>query len=122
MGKMAVVGSSGTKDSQRLVLSGGTVDEVADKVALFMGERGYSLESGSKTQGVYGRGSAAARAIVGPLAKRLKFNVILGQDGGNVALVVAKGMSGMGGGLIGASQEQKEFQRILSELQSSLLA
>jgi len=122
MGKIVIVRSSAAKDSQTLVFSGGTVDEIADKVALFLGARGYNLESGTKTQGVYGRGSAAGRAIVGPLAKRLKYNVTIGKEGDNVALVVAKGMSGIMGGLLGVSQEKKEFQTIISGLQSAILS
>jgi hypothetical protein len=121
MGKIVIVGSSESKGSHTLLFSGGTVDEIADKTALFMGARGYHLESGTKIQGVYGRGSAAARVFVGALVKRLKYNITIGKDGENVALVVAKGMSGMGGGLIGMSQEKKELQAVVSGLQSAII-
>jgi tetrahydromethanopterin S-methyltransferase subunit F len=122
MGKIAVVGSSATKDSQTLVFSGAMVEEIADKAALFLAARGYTLESGVKTQGVYGRGSAAGRVLLGALSKRMKYNVTVGKDGENVALVIAKGMSGISGGLWGMSQEKKELQAIVTGLQGAILS
>jgi hypothetical protein len=122
MAKIVMVGSSGTKDSQTLVFSGGMVEDIADKAALYLGSRGYHLESGTKAQGVYGRGSAAARVLLGGFAKRMKYNVTIGKEGESVALVVAKGMTGLGGGLWGASQEKKELQTIISGLQSAILS
>lgn len=122
MGKIVLVGTSETKDSHTLKFSGGTVDDIADKTALFMGARGYHLESGTKTQGVYSRGSAAARLVLGPWSKRAKFNITVGKDDAHVALVVAKGMSGMAGGLVGVSQIKKELQGIVSGLQSAILS
>jgi hypothetical protein len=122
MGKYAVVKSSETKESITLVFSGGTVDEIADKTALFLAARGYHLESGAKTQGVYVRGSAAARALVGPLSKRAKFNVTVGKDGENAAVVIAKGMSGVSGGLLGMSQMSKELGSLSAGLQSAILS
>ncbi len=122
MGNVVMVGSKTTKEAETRVFSGATVEEVADKVALFMSGRGYRLESGTKTQGVYGRGSAGAHAIVGPLTKRHKYNITVVQDGENVAVVVAKGMSGMGGGLLSARKVKKEFQGIMAGLQNSILS
>jgi len=122
LGKYAVVKLSETKESITLVFSGGTVEEVADKTALFLAARGYHLESGTKTQGIYGRGSAAARALVGALSKRAKFNVTVGQDDANVAVVIAKGMSGMSGGFLGMSQMGKELGSLSAGLQSAILS
>jgi len=122
MGKYAVVKSSETKESISLVFSGGTVEEISDKTALFLAARGYHLENGTKTQGVYSKGSAAARALVGPLSKRAKFNVTVGQDDANVAVVIAKGMSGMSGGLLGMAQMGKELGSLSAGLQSAILS
>jgi hypothetical protein len=122
MGKYAVVKSAETKESITLVFSGGTVDDIADKTALFMAARGYHLESGTKTQGVYVKGSAAARALVGALAKRAKFNVTVGHDDANVAVVVSKGITGMSGGLLGMSQMGKELGSLSAGLQSAILS
>jgi tetrahydromethanopterin S-methyltransferase subunit F len=122
MGKTVMVGSKSTKESQTLAFSGATVDQIADKVALFMSTRGYRLESGTKTQGVYGRGSAGAHAIVGPLTRRQKYNITVLPDGENVALVLAKGMTGMGGGVLSARKVKKEFEAIVSGLQETILS
>jgi len=122
MSKVVMVGSKTTKESETRSFSGATVEEIADKVALVMSSRGYRLESGSKVQGVYGRGSAAAHSMLGPIAKRQKYNITVLQDGENVALVLAKGMSGMGGGILSARKVKKEFQAILAGLQESILS
>ena len=122
MGKYAVVKASETKESITLVFSGGTVDEIADKTALFMTSRGYHLDSGSKTQGIYAKGSAAARALVGALSKRAKFNVAIGHDEPNVAVVISKAMTGMSGGFLGMAQESKELGSLSAGLQSAILS
>lgn len=122
MGKIVLVKSADAKESRTLIFSGGTVDDIADKAALFLSARGYHLESGTKAQGVYGRGSAAARVLLGGFAKRMKYNVTIAKEGESVALVVAKGMTGLGGGLWGASQEKKELQTIISGLQGAILS
>jgi len=122
MSKVVMVGSKSTKESETRIFSGATVEGIADKVALFMAGRGYRLESGTKTQGVYGRGSAGAHAIVGPLTRRQKYNITIVQEGENVAVVVARGMTGMGGGLLSARKVKKEFTAIMSGLQETILA
>ncbi len=122
MGRVVMVGSKSTKESQTLVFSGATVDAVADKVALFVAGRGYRLESGTKNQGVYGRGSAAAHAMLGPIAKRQEYNITIAQDGENVAVVFAKGMTGMGGGVLSARKVKREFQAIITGLQETILS
>ena len=122
MAEIAMVGSTEGKESRTMEFSGGSLEGIADKVALFMTERGYRLESGDKLQGVYGRGSAAWGAMLGPLVRRAKFNVTVGKKGENVAVVVAKGMSGFGGGGLGAARVKKEFQSLASSLQSHILS
>lgn len=122
MGKIVMVASEKGRESQMFEFSGTTPEEMADKVALFMARRGYRLESGDKLQGVYGRGSSAGHAILGPFVHRQKYNVTIARKGDNVALVVAKGMSGWGGGALSAKQVTKEMQEILTELQSFILS
>ena len=122
MGKIVMVGSHSTREAQQLSFSGATVEQVADKVALLMSTRGYRLESGTKFQGVYGRGSAAAHALLGPLVRRQKYNITVVQNDDNVAVVLAKGMSGMGGGLLGAAKVKREFQDLIGGIQETVLA
>lgn len=122
MADIAMVGSAETKESRTMEFSGAGLEEVAGKVALFMTERGYRLESGDKLQGVYGRGSAAWGAMLGPLVRRAKFNVTVARKGDHVAVAVSKGMSGFGGGALGAARVKKEFQALASGLQSHVLS
>lgn len=122
MGNVAMVGSTNTETSCTMEFSGASPEEIADKVALFMAERGYRLESGDKLQGVYGRGSAAWGAMLGPLVRRAKFNVTVGKKGDHVAVVVAKGMTGFGGGALTAMKLRKEYQVLVTGLQSYVLS
>jgi hypothetical protein len=122
MGQIAMVKSTSTKESQTLVFSGATVDDVADKAALYFAAQGYRLESGTKTQGVYARGSQAAHMVIGALAGLTKFNVTIGKDGDAVAVVLARGMSGAWGGLLGMSKMRKAFQELITGLQGAILS
>lgn len=122
MGQIAMVKSTSTKESQTLVFSGATVDDVAEKAALYFAAQGYRLESGTKTQGVYARGSQAAHMVIGALAGLTKFNVTIGKDGDAVAVVLARGMSGAWGGLLGMSKMRKAFQELITGLQGAILS
>ncbi len=122
MGQIAMVRSTSARESQTLVFSGASVDDVAEKAALFLAARGYHLESGTKTQGVYQRGSQAAHMLLGALSGLTKFNVTVGKDGDAVALVIARGMSGAWGGLLGKGKMDRAFQELITGLQGSILA
>jgi len=122
MSEVVMVGSESKKESEIMEFSGASVEEIADKVALFMATSGYRLETGDKVQGVYGRGSAAWHAMLGPLVRRLKCNVTVAKSEENVKVVVAKGMTGWGGGALGATRVKKELQEIVGGLQSSILS
>jgi len=122
MSEVVMVGSESKKESEIMEFSGASVEEIADKVALFMATSGYRLETGDKVQGVYGRGSAAWHAMLGPLVRRLKCNVTVAKSKENVKVVVAKGMTGWGGGALGATRVKKELQEIVGGLQSSILS
>lgn len=122
MSPIAMVKSTSTKESQTLVFSGATADDVAEKAALFLAAQGYHLDSGTKTQGVYIRGSQAAHMAFGALAGLKKFNVTVGKDGDAVALILARGMSGTWGGLLGKAKIDRAFQELITGLQGSILA
>jgi hypothetical protein len=122
MSQIAMVKSRAAKESQTLVFSGAPVDDVAEKAALFFAAQGYHLESGTKTQGVYSRGSQAAHMVLGALAGLKKFNVTIGKDGEAVAVVIARGMSGAWGGLIGMSKMRRAFQELITGLQGAILS
>ncbi|MGQ0613397.1 MAG: hypothetical protein ACT4PV_06645 [Planctomycetaceae bacterium] len=121
MGKTVIVGTTPGKDSTTLLFSGATADEIADRIAVFMTARGYRLESGDKHQAVYGKGSAVAQAFLGAFINRQKHNITVAPEDGKVAVVIARGMVGGFGGLIGVRRVKKEFQTIVEGLQSRLL-
>ena len=98
MGKYAVVKSSETKESITLVFSGGTLEEIADKTALFLAARGYHLESGTKSSR---RGCEKLMSV---------------------AVVIAKAMTGMSGGFLGMAQMGKELGSLSAGLQSAILS
>jgi hypothetical protein len=121
MGKVVMVGAAINKEAVTLEFSGASTEEIADTVALFLAGRGYRLEMGDRFQGVYGRGSALAHALLGPLVRRQRYHVTIAKHGDRVAVVLAKGMSGWGGGVFSAGALKREFQEIVSGLQSQLL-
>ena len=79
---------------------------------------GYILESGSSTDGVYGRGSAAMHSMVGGLSKRCKFKVNVAQESDKVRLTINKAMSGAMGGLLGKKKVDREVKRICLRMKS----
>jgi hypothetical protein len=123
--KVVMVGSERNNDSQTFRFEGATVDQVADRIATFMAGRGYRLESGERRQGVYGRGSAIGRAVLGPFARRHVVQVTVGSEGGGegerVAVVLARGASGWSGGVFGARSMNQELDAVASGIQQSLL-
>jgi len=88
-------------------------NELADKVYMMFVSQGYKLEEGTKLRGVYGNGSAVARALVGGFVKRNKFSVNIVQNANNgLNIIFDKAMSGFSGGVIGMSKMDKEFSRL----------
>lgn len=93
--------------------------ELADLVLARFQSRGYRLEEGTKMDGVYANGSAAARVLVGGFAKRNKFSVkIVQYQNGECTVVVDKAMSGFSGGMIGVAKMNKEFDIVQQLLQN----
>ncbi len=93
--------------------------EVSESIYnIFIAEH-YALEEGTKLDGIYGIGSAAGRILIGGLTKRNKFSVkIFTTPDGGTLIHFDKAMSGMGGGLIGVSKMNKEFNRVKLLLQN----
>jgi hypothetical protein len=117
-----MVGSERNQDSQTFRFEGASVEEIADRIATFMAARGYRLESGERRQGVYGRGSAIGRAVLGPFARRHVVQVTVGSEGERAAVVLAKGATGWSGGIAGARSMNRELDAVASGIQQSLLA
>lgn len=96
-----------------------SAEELADKVYALFVNRGYTLEEGTKLRGVYGNGSAVARAMLGGFAKRNKYSVSIDQTMNGYTISLDKAMSGVMGGAIGVSKMNKEFtavQQMLTDM------
>lgn len=72
----------------------------------FFSQMGFKIESGSPMQGIYGKGSAAARVAVGGFVTREKYSVQVQQSGAVVRVSLSSAMSGFSGGFIGMSREK----------------
>lgn len=85
---------------------------------MFIAEH-YTLEEGSKIDGIYGIGNAAGRFWGGGFVTRNKFSLKLftTPDGGTL-IHFDKAMSGMSGGVIGVSKMNKEFKRVQALIQN----
>jgi len=122
MGQISMVGTTHSDEADTFRFTGGSATAIADKIAVYMAGRGYHLESGDRSTAVYGRGSAAAHALLGGmLARRSKINITVSPDGDAVSVVIAKGMTGMGGGFIGKARTSAELQNVILGLEQTLL-
>lgn len=99
-----------------------TVEEIGSVVAEVFNRRGYKLEQGAPTYGIYGTGSAVARAFLGAFVRRHKFRVQITGEGGMVHLLVMQEMSGWSGGLIGASAQKTETAAVAQLLHQCFTA
>jgi hypothetical protein len=79
--------------------------------AMFLAE-GYKLEKGTPNDGVYGKGSAGMRVLLGGFVERNKFSIQIHEDAPRVCVRFSPDMTGLSGGVWGKSQVEKEFQRI----------
>ncbi len=102
----------------RYTFTGADANAVAAAVGEYFAQRGYSLEEGAPVNGTYGKGSAAARALLGGFTTRFKFKVAVTPGQGVTELDFSKGMSGAVGGAMGAAKMTKEYTTIQEELKA----
>ena len=102
----------------RYTFEGADANAVVAAVGEYFARRGYSLEEGTPVNGMYGKGSAAGRALLGGFSTRFKFKVAVYTGQGVTVLDFSKGMSGAVGGAIGAAKMTKEFKTIQEELKA----
>jgi hypothetical protein len=108
------------KDGARYFVQGTTPGRLAADVGDFFQGEGYRLESGTRVDGVFGKGSDVLRALLGGFVKRYKFRVEIEPQQLSVRLTLSKAMSGWMGGAMGASQMKRETARIVEALESHL--
>ena len=85
---------------------------------MFLQEK-YTLEEGTKIDGVYYSSNNTGRFLGGAFVTRNKFSIkIYTTPDGNTIIHFNKVMSGIGGGIIGAGKMNKEFGRLKLLLQN----
>ena len=102
----------------RYTFEGADPNSVVAAVGEYFARRGYSLEEGTPVDGMYGKGNAVGRALLGGFVTRFKFKVAVYSGEGAVLLDFSKGMSGAAGGALGATKMTKEFGTIQEELKA----
>ena len=106
-----------TKETNWPVVSSNPVDVVAQKIADYFEAQGYRLESGSRTDGMYGLGNNLLRLFLGALIKRYRFHVVVSDAASGTSVSVEKGISGALGGAIGYAKMQKELKRVRADIE-----
>ncbi len=91
---------------------------LATQVRDLFAQEGYTLEEGTQLAGVYGTGSAVARALIGVFAKRYKYRVDISTEGPTTLLRVEPAMTGASGGIIGYQRTKDETRRILAVVEA----
>ena len=105
-------------ETLRYTYAGADPNAVVAAVSAYFARRVYVLEEGTPVNGIYGKGSAASRALLGGFATRFKFQVAVYSGEGAALLDFSKAMSGAAGGLLGASKMTSEFAAIRQELEA----
>ncbi len=111
---------SETEGGANYVVSEGDATKVGQAVGLLFGGEGYSLEEGTATSGVYGKGSKVGRALLGAFVRRYKFRVTIAPQAPGSLVTLQKAMSGWGGGAIAAAGMKSELRRMITLLHDRL--
>lgn len=92
--------------------TGTDLQTLSDAVqAMFLSE-GFKLEKGTISDGIYGKGSAGMRVLLGGFVERNKFSIQIREEKPLVCVRFSPDMTGLSGGVWGKSQLEKEFQRV----------
>ncbi len=109
-----------TKKGAELVFVDASLDHVAFLMATFLNNEGFTLESGTSTQGEYGLGSAGSRVVAGGFVKRRKYAISMVDVDQRVRVSLASTMSGWSGSAVGAVREQQGRKEFVAHLQAYL--
>ena len=117
--QVQVISFTPTEKGVDLVLAS-DVNAAAALIEQFFVTNGFSLESGTSSAGVYGKGNKVARALIGGFVKREKYEVSIVPQEGSVAVRVASAMSGWSGSAVGRAREKKGRALIAEQLRTFL--
>ncbi len=118
MSPLEFVSVEKTKDSAAFLFKNITPVALSEALRAYLFRENYKLEEGTALQGVYGTGSAVARALIGGFVKRNKFRVDITPQQELTRLEFSKGMSGAMGGVIGYQKMSKEFDRLVEGIKT----
>ncbi len=93
-------------------------EDLGVKVNEYLNKQGYKLESGSNTEGIYGKGSKILRVLLGAFVKRFEWHVHIAEVNSSTGLTFTKNAKGYAGGLIGVNQVKNEYRRITETLKA----
>ena len=106
-------------DSCVNIYTGVSQDELGTEVDKFFKSSGYKLKEGTPGNATYEKGSKTMRILFGAFAKHFVFKTkTYSNEPNNVTLAVAKGTSGIAGGLVGMKQVKTELTRISKALET----
>lgn len=91
---------------------------LANAVKTMFESEGYKLEEGTDSNGIYGKGSAGMRVILGGFVERHKFSIKITEEDAMQKLEFSTGMSGLSGGALGKSKTEKEFLRLVPKFKN----
>jgi len=120
-GQLRVVSFTPTETGVDVLFSG-DLNAVVALTDRFFQTNGFRLEEGTSSAGVYGKGNKVARALIGGLVRREKFDVYVGTDGESVGVRISSPMSGWSGSALGRSREKKARRVIAEQLHAFLSA
>lgn len=119
-GQVRVVSFTPTEKGADVVLSGADPSRVTALIEQFFQTNGFSLEEGTSSAGMYGKGNKVARALIGGFVKREKFGVTVDANADAVTVRVASAMSGWSGSALGRAREKKSRVAVSDGLRAYL--
>lgn len=94
-------------------ITGGTREELENKLNLFFTSEGLPFKSEKGEDKVYQKGNKVMRVLFGVFVKYFRIVVTIRQEGDLFSVRILRDMSlVMSGGLIGINKSRKEFSRI----------
>ena len=105
-----------TKLSARFCFDQVDGNDLAEVVHSMFADAGYSLEKGSKRDGIYGLGSAFWTLLSGPFEERYAWHVLIDDSEESTVLEFSASRIGWLGGYFAMKQIRAEYQRITDRL------
>jgi hypothetical protein len=116
MPTLHLINDYGSGRNHFFTFANATPETVSAAFSQYMQSQGYKMESGHFVRGTFGIGNQVMRILFGAFVKRFTFDFMIQPQETNTLLELAKGMSGMSGGVIGMAKISTEFRRISNDI------